>query len=411
MYAQRGINSGDVKINNRALVLKQLFACGPMPRSEIAATLNLTRATVTTICNDLFAQNLLVEKGEAVEDARAGRKKHLVDINYDALYVLSVNIHTDGTRLALCNLRGKEVDSLLLSSEAPTPPEAFLHQVAQSCIKLLWDNQRMEKDVLGVGVAVLGPVDHIRGVSLNAFNLWSGPVPVKDILEGELRLQVCVESNVCSMMEAQLVYHDYPERNMLAVKWGPGVGSAFVIDGALYKGYHFRSSELGHNMVENSSLRCRCGKTGCLETVVSTRAIYEKKEELARQRPGSALAHLPQAPWPPDKASLETLLAVEDEPFQKYLDGVIHQVATVISNALQILAPDCVLCYGDLFECDVLFERFSKQLQRLNGDVSPNRLRRIPGGSNRDSTGAVAVAVKKLLIETGGQWGPKPRQA
>ena len=87
-----GINLENVKRNNRSAILKLLNDQGAMSRKDIAAALGLTPATVTVICSELIASQVLCELGEAQEDRRAGRKKILVGINYDRWRVLSVSI-------------------------------------------------------------------------------------------------------------------------------------------------------------------------------------------------------------------------------------------------------------------------------------------------------------------------------
>ena len=88
-----GINLENVKMSNRSAILKLLNDHGAMSRKNIALELGLTPATVTLICTELIAAGLLCEKGEVEEKKRAGRKKVLIDINYQYRNVLSV--HTD----------------------------------------------------------------------------------------------------------------------------------------------------------------------------------------------------------------------------------------------------------------------------------------------------------------------------
>ena len=50
--------------------------------------------------------------------------------------------------------------------------------------------------------------------------------------------------------------------NLLIIKWGPGVGSAIVIDDQLYEGRHGKAAELGHYIVERDGRLCGCGRQG-----------------------------------------------------------------------------------------------------------------------------------------------------
>mgnify|MGYP000040174819 CR=1 FL=1 len=81
--AYSGLNLGNVKNQNRSSILKLLNDHGPMPRKDLSARLGLTPASLTTLCGELLAQNILFELGEVQqEDKRAGRRKILLGINY-----------------------------------------------------------------------------------------------------------------------------------------------------------------------------------------------------------------------------------------------------------------------------------------------------------------------------------------
>ena len=77
--AYSGLNLGNVKNQNRSSILKLLNDHGPMPRKDLSARLGLTPASLTTLCGELLAQNILFELGEVQqEDKRAGRRKILL---------------------------------------------------------------------------------------------------------------------------------------------------------------------------------------------------------------------------------------------------------------------------------------------------------------------------------------------
>ena len=101
-----------------------------MSRKDIAAELGLTPATVTLICSDLLSQGILCEKGELEEAKRAGRRKVLIDINYQYRYVLSVRIEVVETSIAISNLKGKECYITKLRTDGTMDPEMFLKKIA-----------------------------------------------------------------------------------------------------------------------------------------------------------------------------------------------------------------------------------------------------------------------------------------
>ena len=153
------------KSQNRSSILKLLNDHGPMSRKDISARLGLTPASVTTLCAELLAQNILVELGEVQQGNRAGRRKILLGINYTYRYVLSISIEMPSTCITLCDLRGEHCSTRRIPTDIAAPPELFLKQVANVGKALLWENSIGREQLLGAGVSVPGPVDREKGVS------------------------------------------------------------------------------------------------------------------------------------------------------------------------------------------------------------------------------------------------------
>ena len=106
---QHGISKLDLKRQNRMQVLKILKQRGPTSRIDIATMLELTRAAVTIITNEMIEQGIIMEIGEykhISEKAPRGRKKILIDINYHYKFALGVTIEENIISVGLTTLSG-----------------------------------------------------------------------------------------------------------------------------------------------------------------------------------------------------------------------------------------------------------------------------------------------------------------
>ena len=271
--AYSGLNLGNVKNQNRSSILKLLNDHGPMPRKDLSARLGLTPASLTTLCGELLAQNILFELGEVQqEDKRAGRRKILLGINYAYRHVLSISIEAPATSVTLCDLRGEHCITRRIPTDTSVEPEVFLKRVANVGKALLWENSIGREELLGAGVSVPGPVDREKGVSTHAYRVWDQPVQVTAPLAEALECTVLLENNVKAFAQAELTYGlGRTEENLLLLKWGPGVGSAIIAQGRIYESRMYKSAEIGHVRVEKNGRLCRCGRHGCLETRATTR--------------------------------------------------------------------------------------------------------------------------------------------
>ncbi|MDR1536214.1 MAG: ROK family protein, partial [Planctomycetota bacterium] len=371
--------------------------------SDIAAELGITPATITSICNEFFQKNLLVQRQKCDTPGKVGRRKLPVELNYDYKLVLSININTTGTDISICNLAGNLLRGIGIPTDPTLPPERFLRQVAECCVKLLWDSDLAGKELLGAGVTVLGPVDNREGTALKAYSVWGQPVPVKSILESELRIPVYVESNVCALAEAVLLYGEAGDApNILVVHWGPGLGSATIIGGKLFKGRNHQTAELGHNFIDGSGARCRCGKVGCLETKVSVAAILARVEQIANLPGRTPLRILAERIGPLRRDNLDAYLDTPFPPLDEYLDDISFRLAVAVNNAVQILAPDKIILFGEMFANDGLYERFRRSLPTINETIVDGMFLRSAFQSRRLYIGGGACAVKRFLVDTGG---------
>ena len=75
--------------------------------------------------------------------------------------------------------------------------------------------------------------------------------------------------------------------NLVVIKAGRGVGAGIVLNGELFYGDSHSAGEIGHVRMVPDGERCRCGNTGCLETLVSTRTLRRRAREIAAIEPES----------------------------------------------------------------------------------------------------------------------------
>jgi glucokinase len=71
-----------------------------------------------------------------------------------------------------------------------------------------------------------------------------------------------------------------------------GIGCGTIIEGELYEGANGSAGEIGHTTVIPDGYRCKCGNTGCLETVSSLPAIGIRAIEKIKQGRVSLLRDL-----------------------------------------------------------------------------------------------------------------------
>lgn len=375
-----GLNMTQVKKKNRFSILNCICEMGPVSRKDIAEKTGLTPAAVTQICTGFMEQGLLFEIGQTVESKGAGRKKVLVDINYDYAYILAVSIEQEQTTVALTNMKGNPEHIEVLNTRAATTPEGLLMEIANVCRTLLAKKERYQKKLAGVSVSIAGIVNKETGSSVHAYGIWQEEVPVCEILSKELGCTVRIENNVNAFAMAELLYgmgkaHD----NLLVIKWGPGVGSTIIIDNKVYEGRHAKAAELGHFIVERDGKLCNCGRRGCLETKVSYRVLAEKKLFQPKEFGDVYQAALQEG---------------DAEIYEEAMD----LFARTIVNSITILAPNRVVLCGSLFADATIRNRLIEYCKKYDSHYDESRIYYSDLASQEDYIGAVAAFVQNEIF-------------
>lgn len=394
-----GINLGNVRVENRSAILKLLNDQGAMSRKDIALALGLTPATVTLICTELLNAGLLHEKGEA-EEKRAGRKKVLIDINYQYRYVLAISIEPEDTCITISDLKGGVVASSALKTDGHQRPELFLKELAEKAKILMWENDISRDAILGVGVSVPGTVRRETGVSQHAYRIWKEPVPVGDILRRYLNYPVIVENNVKAFAEGELIYGSGRQReNLLFIKWGPGVGSAIIIQSRIYDSQNSKTAEIGHYIVEKGGKPCRCGRRGCLETLVSTHAIAERVRAACTPE---SMPHLYQrVEGDLDRITARDLhwwMNDQDPGLLQVLAEVADTMAQIVTNTITLLAPDQVIIYGYIFDLPHIQDSFLQSCTQYDPAYDASYIQRSSLSDKLDYIGPLAVVMNELFL-------------
>jgi predicted NBD/HSP70 family sugar kinase len=75
------------------------------------------------------------------------------------------------------------------------------------------------------------------------------------------------------------------ERELMYVKVGTGIGAGLVSGGRLHRGAQGAAGDIGHvSVLDDDSVLCRCGNTGCLEALAGGYALA--RDGLAAARAG-----------------------------------------------------------------------------------------------------------------------------
>lgn len=135
--------------------------------------------------------------------------------------------------------------------------------------------------LLGVGVALPGPLDHVRGVlhRVTGFPEWDG-FPLRDALARRLGVPVAVDKDTNAAALGLAVGGEGGSFAYLHL--GTGLGAGLVIGGALHRGARTGAGEFGHQVIQLDGPPCGCGDRGCIEALCLGAVARGDLDEAAR---------------------------------------------------------------------------------------------------------------------------------
>ena len=256
------------RVHNERLVVRTLYDLGPISRAEVARLTGLTRTTVSDVVTTLLDDGVVREIGRG--PSSGGKAPILLEVDDDARLVVGLDLGEEHFAGSLVNLRGDIRRTVELAVDG-RDGDAALALVFDLLDRLL---DGTTAPLLGIGIGTPGLVDSRTGTIRRAVNLDWRDLPLGEIVADRYTVPVNVANDSQAAALAEYTYAGGDRvPNLIAIRVGRGVGAGLILRGALFQGDGSGAGEIGHVVVDDDGALCRCGRTGCLETVAGMRAI------------------------------------------------------------------------------------------------------------------------------------------
>lgn len=260
----------DSRRNNLRNTLELVSTHGATSRAEIARQTGLSRAAVSSLVAELIDQDLLRELGQG--ESAGGKPPTLLALNERARDIVAVDLGHRPFAAALVDLSGRIHARVQADATNAEPTGAEAVEMAAGLIGEMIS--AATAPILGIGVGAPGVIA-TDGRVLEASNLAWHSLDLGAEFRSRFEFPVSIAND--ASMAALAEFRRHPtDRNLILIKLGRGVGSGLVLNGALYSGQHSAAGEIGHVRFGDRDLPCRCGRSGCLETVASVPAMLER---------------------------------------------------------------------------------------------------------------------------------------
>jgi len=368
---------------NRLRVLETLYRSPGTSRFDLARQTGLSRATVSSLVDELRRAGVVEEHEATSERPRStGRPPILLSIVPGAAYAVGLDFGHQHIRVAVCDLSGEPVVDDWSAAEvdhAPTESLDLAHELVQQALRT---SGVAEDRLLGVGMGLAAPINSVTG-ELEADGILPGWRGLKPAAEMEARLGIPVQlendANVGALGESVFGAGRGVE-DLLYIRLSAGIGAGLVLGGRPYRGHRGVAGEIGHILVDRAGPICRCGNRGCLETIASPVAVAA----LLSQRVGHEVTI----------AELLELVEAGDRGARRAVADAGEAVGLALAGVVNALNPELVVVGGELASAGtVLLEPIRTAIERHAVAPAASELRVTVGtlGDRAEVLGAAAL--------------------
>jgi len=273
-------------------------------------------------------------------------------IKMDALW----GIDMGGTKIegvVLMPDSGQVISRLRVPTEGHLGYEHVLNQ-----IHLLINQLTKDSDIqpLKIGMGTPGTLDPILNVMKNCNSTSLNGKNLKADLESKTGIPFILsnDANCFAVAETKMgiIVEEMPNAEVVfGVIMGTGVGGGLVVNGKVIGGRQGIGGEWGHNFLDSSGGQCYCGKTGCVETVISGPALERYYNQISGQ---------------PKKLKDITAdyRAGSDLYATKTMERLFHFFGKAISVVINIVDPDAIVIGGGVGNISEIYTRGVEEVQK-----------------------------------------------
>jgi fructokinase len=235
-----------------------------------------------------------------------------------------------------------------------------------------------------IGIGTPGCLDPATNTMKNCNSTVLNGMPLKKDLETTTGLEIRMsnDANCFAVAEAKMgaVPEFMPDAQVVfGVIMGTGVGGGVVVNGNVINGRHGIGGEWGHNFLDESGGPCYCGKSGCVETVLSGPNLenyYFENSGISLKMPEIA----------------QNYRNGTDEIATATMYRLFHLFGKAITQVINIIDPDVIVIGGGVGNIDELYTeapKYAKDYIFNSGKITTPFIKPVLG----DSAGVFGAAM------------------
>ena len=186
--------------------------------------------------------------------------------------------------------------------------------------------------------------------------------------------------------------------NVIVVKIGTGIGAGIISNGRIHRGAQGSAGDVGHiQVVDDTSIICRCGNVGCLEALAGGAAIGRDGEAAAREGRSDKLVTALDQHGRVTAADVARAASFGDPVSVALLQQAGRRVGLMLASVVNLFNPSLVVVGGGVAQSgDQLLAAIRETVYRRSLPLATRELI-----IHRSSLGALAgvIGASSMVVE------------
>jgi glucokinase len=259
--------------------------------------------------------------------------------------VLGIDVGGTGTKGAIVATDGAPS----VRAEFPTDPAAGTKGILAVVDELLGKAENAGTQILAIGIGAAGFIDSATGSVTFSPNLTYDDPNIRDAIMSRTGLPAVVDNDANAAVWGERAFGAAQGADHVAMlTLGTGVGSGFIVDGALLRGATGAGAEFGHIVIDPEGPECPCGLHGCLEQFASGGAIARMGREAAAVDPESSMITFAGSVSQITGEHVAKAARMRDAAASEVLRRAGRALAVGLSNIVNIFDPQVIVLGGSV---------------------------------------------------------------
>ncbi|AFR69681.1 ROK family protein [Brachyspira pilosicoli B2904] len=270
------LKATNLKEQNYIDIVK-LLKIGNYSRADIAYNLELSKASISVLVDDLINMGIIYEKCDGESSSVGGKRPILLDINKNIGYFIAVHFRRELCNIAVVNLENEILEEcgmdVSIFDDFRLTFNPIIEKIKEFIIKY--------EKIFSVGISVPGKIGKKNNLLIDCMGIkeWSN-IPLKEYIEENINIEVIIDRYACAMLTYNMLEEmkkSMPIQNSsVYIYLSNWIGVSVSHNGRILYGTHDTAANYSHTIVTDSDYICNCGKKGCWESVASIRAFMNE---------------------------------------------------------------------------------------------------------------------------------------